>query len=107
MSEYTPGPWRAYTSSSAPEGTYILSPPPQEQILAEMHVWWQEYPLTNARLMAAAPDLLHIAQRFMALIDGAGGIGSFAELYAMAEVAVKKALTDAAAPPGAGGAGEG
>ena len=41
------------------------------------------------RLQQAAPDLLHIAKRFCALLDGPG-YGSFEELYDMAAVIIRR-----------------
>ena len=69
MSEYTPGPWRVSDGDSFSGGSDVSEPPEYEYIvLAERKTpsviasfWdfdWGDEAQANARLIAAAPDLL-------------------------------------------------
>lgn len=104
---HTPGPWVAQKDIRHSTNTRVLSPGP---------LWWAVYGATrllcmeeasawlteaeqeaNARLIAAAPELLEIATRLSRLCpsnEGLGGhapIGAFIQLGEAARAAIAKA----------------
>ena len=80
MSEYTPGPWRVSDGDSFSGGSDVSEPPEYEYIvLAERKTpsaiasfWdfdWGDEAQANARLIAAAPELLEAAQAAVAALS--------------------------------------
>lgn len=61
MSKHTPGPWEVH---SEPQGTWIMPPDPSGEPIAKMTRWSAVE--ADARLIAAAPDLLEALRPFAA-----------------------------------------
>lgn len=73
MSKHTPGPWQFYRLRGD-DGIGYIRPDPEDGIEIAHHGDMDRSPEendANAKLIAAAPDLLSIVQRFVALPGGA------------------------------------
>ena len=74
MTKHTPGPWIADLYE---DGCFVVRPHGKEgPLIAERGVWFDDESHANARLIAAAPDLL-VALRN--LLDHTCGTDSFCE----------------------------
>lgn len=78
MSTHTPGPWRLHEGSIFGHAGYIGITSPAHDFLAEVVVKMDDDTersprlLANARLIAAAPDLLAALQRAVNVLDATG-----------------------------------
>lgn len=98
--QHTPGPWRASQGTSAPRMAHVWSP--DERIIAD--VWNVPHTqgaqaLADARLIAAAPELLQALKGIVALWDHhavAHGDSAIYPLHQAARAAIDKATGGAA-----------
>ena len=102
---HTPGPWEAEYSDYGEEiwyggegaGVWSIKGP-KECYLAGMgdeSADEQERAAANARLIAAAPDLLSACEEIVALADDAGEVPVWVDAIDMARTAIAKARGDA------------
>ena len=98
MSGHTPGPWKLVTGNSAREFNEIsirptVNPFPEGGFLpfpiASVRYPTYEFGIANARLIAAAPDLLEAAIEFVRKVDC--GEGRSTKSYAQFKAAIAKA----------------
>ena len=90
MSKHTPGPWMW-----SPEGdesvVRIPTPEPQDfSVLGASEVMTSE-DIANARLIAAAPDLLEALKEMVDMMDSGDEPGSGSEWHIQASTAIAKA----------------
>jgi hypothetical protein len=108
--EHTPGPWEAYHVSSA--GWSVRMAQPREGFDSPDPIcsmaWWQfdkpgiidsDISGANARLIAAAPELLAACKSFIDMWHRAGPLGShqfekFDSVVKQCSMAIKKATGD-------------
>ena len=97
--EHTPGPWRVEPTISPPE-KYICADKPEGQAELARVYDWAEYggglpAEANARLMAAAPELLEALWGCVCELDGLGVLMSeeTAACSAIAKAAIATATT--------------
>jgi hypothetical protein len=108
MSRHTPGPWHYIGDSLTHRqfGVYAWGQSPQEHVCTvndlPVPLLWQRDPdvaIANARLIAAAPDLLKALRQIVSQIDQGGSEGKvFARdnCIAAARAAIANATGDAA-----------
>lgn len=95
MSQHTPGPWATHGSGNCPCGMVFG---PDGNVLvhhAVTHEWADFIPveaqqIANARLIAAAPELLEACKALLALYQ-ANGMPNSGGSYEMAKAAIAKA----------------
>lgn len=84
MSDFTPGPWKVFTVQDGPNKGQLLGVGQQtgEGVTDAYGGLWGYGPeqMANARLIAAAPDLLSVAQRVAVReVDGAWYVTVFGD----------------------------
>jgi len=97
MSKHTPGPWE--TDAAEHDSPYQNILVMHGQHRAVCTVWIDDAPVqdfnaeqrANARLIAAAPDLLAFAQEFLADYQSDDGMASMKKYAGMAYAAIAKA----------------
>lgn len=94
---HTPGPW-AVKSSDLPGGyLYIISPSYRketdaEHVVCSLRRWRRPSPEDNARLIAAAPELLSALRELVSYDEGSSEQGSYGyDLLARCRAAIAKA----------------
>jgi hypothetical protein len=92
--KHTPGPWLAIEEGGAAEPAIISG---DEIYIASAHVGmkdWDSVTWANARLIAAAPDLLEALELWRAKVSGPGAV-SMQTLLHMTDAAIAKAKGEA------------
>lgn len=97
MNKQTPAPW-GYTYDGS--GTYSIGPAadPQGAAIAVIYDHDDERAKANARLIAAAPEMLAALRRAVVALAGCMGAGNeyVADEYEIVSAAIAKAVTRAA-----------
>lgn len=94
MSKHTPGPWTDQSPDGSAWGVYSAQGDAVAQAF-QIRIYsadpYQKERHANARLIAAAPDLLAFAQEFLADYQSDDGMASMKKYAGMAYAAIAKA----------------
>jgi hypothetical protein len=92
---HTPGPWTAADEWSATTDGYNISAETASEIATAYRLYFGglDTAIANARLIAAAPDLLDVIRRLLVATDGTHETDLMPDIVKAAEAAFVKATT--------------